>query len=79
MQIAPAHYPCGTGAGQNMQVMPNVGWANAVPDSQGTVKLDIGGSKLDFTGPGYHDKVSDQILDRFGGSVGSDIVSRTGA
>jgi hypothetical protein len=57
-QIAPGHYPCGTGAGQKLEIMPGVGWANAIPDSQGTVNLDIGGSRLDFTGYGYHDKVT---------------------
>jgi hypothetical protein len=56
-----------------MQSFPNVGWANAIPDAQGTVDLEIGGSKLDFTGPAYHDQVSGQILDRVGVSVGTDM------
>lgn len=43
--------------------MPNVGWANAVPDSQSAVNFVISGSQLDFTGPGYHDKVSHLIWD----------------
>ena len=41
--------------------MPNVGWANAIPDSQSAVNFVLGGSQLDFTGPGYHDKVSGMI------------------
>lgn len=51
--------------GQNLAIMPDVGWANAVPDSQSAVNFVIGGSELDFTGLGYHDKVSDLIRRSF--------------
>lgn len=58
MEIAPAHYPCGSAvAGQNMEVGPGTGWANAVPDATATVKLTVGGTNLVFKGLGYHDKV----------------------
>ncbi|KAF5364721.1 hypothetical protein D9757_012491 [Collybiopsis confluens] len=54
--IAPAHYPCFVAeSGVNMAVMPSVGWANAVPDSQATVQLEINGQNITFTGSGYHD------------------------
>ncbi|KAJ3810481.1 hypothetical protein EV368DRAFT_73417 [Lentinula lateritia] len=54
--IAPAHYPCSVAqAGETMQLMPNVGWANAVPDSQATIQLEINGQNVSFTGSGYHD------------------------
>ncbi|KAJ3796366.1 hypothetical protein GGU11DRAFT_809821 [Lentinula aff. detonsa] len=54
--IAPAHYPCSANeAGATMQLMPNVGWANAIPDSQATVQLEINGQNISFTGSGYHD------------------------
>ncbi|KAJ7142929.1 hypothetical protein C8R44DRAFT_568841, partial [Mycena epipterygia] len=55
--VAPAHYPCGpVAAGQNMEVGPGIGWANAIPDAASTVELTVGGTKLAFTGIGYHDK-----------------------
>ncbi|KAJ7693083.1 hypothetical protein B0H17DRAFT_981939 [Mycena rosella] len=55
--VAPAHYPCGPAvAGQNMEVGPGIGWANAVPDAAAAVKLTVGGTKLVFKGLGYHDK-----------------------
>lgn len=41
-----------------MQVAPHVGWANAVPDAQANVQLIVNGRPLNFTGIGYHDKVS---------------------
>ncbi|KAJ4490640.1 hypothetical protein J3R30DRAFT_3694346 [Lentinula aciculospora] len=54
--IAPAHYPCSAAqAGATMQLLPNVGWANAVPDSRATVQLEINGQNVSFTGSGYHD------------------------
>ncbi|KAJ5654036.1 hypothetical protein N7490_001039 [Penicillium lividum] len=40
--IAPAHYPCGLlypGSSQNMELMPGVGWANAMPDAIVTADL----------------------------------------
>ncbi|KAJ7461326.1 hypothetical protein B0H11DRAFT_1736097 [Mycena galericulata] len=55
--VAPAHYPCGPAiAGQNMEVGPQMGWANAVPDAASVVDLSINGVKLVFEGVGYHDK-----------------------
>jgi hypothetical protein len=41
--------------------MPNVGWANAVLDSQSAANFVINGSEFSFVGPGYHDKVSHLI------------------
>ncbi|KAJ7686123.1 hypothetical protein B0H17DRAFT_1013780 [Mycena rosella] len=62
--VAPGHYPCGpVEAGQNLEVGPHIGWANAVPDAASVVDLNIGGSRLAFKGTGYHDKNwSDQIF-----------------
>jgi hypothetical protein len=57
--VAPAHYPCGPAtAGSNLEVGPNIGWSNAMPDAVGTVNFNILGSSLNFTGVAYHDKVS---------------------
>jgi hypothetical protein len=65
-QIAPAHYPCGPAvAGQNMEVGPHIGWANAIPDAASTVELTINGTKLAFAGTGYHDKVRYKLPHRF--------------
>ncbi|KAJ7445613.1 hypothetical protein FB451DRAFT_1412642 [Mycena latifolia] len=57
--VAPTHYPCGPAvAGQNMEVGPNIGWSNAIPDAAAaTVELTVGGTELTtFKGLGYHDK-----------------------
>jgi hypothetical protein len=57
--IAPAHYPCGpVEPGQNLEVGPNIGWSNAVPDAVGLVDFAFGDTKLAFTGVAYHDKVN---------------------
>ncbi|CEL04908.1 hypothetical protein ASPCAL06032 [Aspergillus calidoustus] len=54
---APAHYPCGPAvAGQNLQIAPNIGWANAVPDAEATVHFTIHDQPFEFTGIGYHDQ-----------------------
>ncbi|KAJ6600369.1 hypothetical protein DFH09DRAFT_1128132, partial [Mycena vulgaris] len=56
-EVAPAHYPCGPAeGGQTMEVGPNIGWANAVPDAASIVNLKIGDTRLAFKGTGYHDK-----------------------
>ncbi|EXK75774.1 hypothetical protein FOQG_19461 [Fusarium oxysporum f. sp. raphani 54005] len=56
---APAHYPCGPATrGISEEVVPGVGWANAMPDAEGEVEFDIGDYHMSFTGYGYHDKVS---------------------
>jgi hypothetical protein len=58
--IAPAHYPCGpVEEGQDLEVTPHIGWANAVPDANAVADFTVGGVPLKFEGPGYHDKVSD--------------------
>ncbi|KAJ7614743.1 hypothetical protein DFH06DRAFT_1286249 [Mycena polygramma] len=41
---------------RNMEVGPHIGWANAVPDAASTVDLIVNGTKLSFSGAGYHDK-----------------------
>lgn len=57
--IGPAHYPCGpVKAGENLEVSPNVGWANAVPAANAVADFRVSGSQLSFSGPGYHDKVN---------------------
>ncbi|KAJ6502374.1 hypothetical protein C8R45DRAFT_1051388 [Mycena sanguinolenta] len=50
-------YPCGPAvAGQNMELVPNAGYANPVPDAISTVDLLVGGTKLAFAGAGYADQ-----------------------
>jgi hypothetical protein len=56
VKVAPAHYPCGPAqAGQVMEIMPHVGWANAIPDAIASVDLTVNGTLIKFTGVGYHD------------------------
>ena len=60
---APAHYPCGPIAPcSNLEIGPNIGWANAVPDAISTVDLLVSGSNVTYTGVGYHDKVRQDII-----------------
>ncbi|KAM5434274.1 hypothetical protein MferCBS31731_006768 [Microsporum ferrugineum] len=55
--VAPPHYPCGPAARKvDMQICPHVGWANAVPDGNASVDMEIAGSRLQFHGSAYHDK-----------------------
>lgn len=62
MQRAPSHYPCGPNIdGIALEVVPHVGWANAVPDAHATVSLAFTSSSDNATiafadGVGYHDK-----------------------
>jgi hypothetical protein len=59
MQVAPAHYPCGCAeAGQSLEILPTLGWANAVPDAVGLVDLTVNGTNVKFSGAGYHDSKS---------------------
>ncbi|KAL3482161.1 hypothetical protein BJX99DRAFT_217444 [Aspergillus californicus] len=55
---APAHYPCSLNIpGVNEALVPNLYWANAVPDAVSDVDLLIDGIPVKFTnGIGYHDK-----------------------
>jgi len=56
-QLAPPHFACGLpGAGVSELVLPHIGWENAVPDVEATVELDVQGTRLAFTGYGYHDR-----------------------
>ena len=55
--LAPPHYPCGFDVpGATEELIPHVYWSNAIPDARAHVDLDIGGTKVEFTGSGYHDK-----------------------
>jgi len=45
-------------AGVNLEVSPEIGWANAMPDADAIADFTILGEKLQFTGAGYHDKVN---------------------
>lgn len=60
-QIALAHYPCGPASdpsGLSFELAPGLGWANAVPDADAAVNLNVNGEAIMFTGgSGYHDKV----------------------
>ena len=48
-----------------MEVVPHLGWANAVPDAFADVDFIIQGSPLSFTGVGYHDKVDSPAPQQF--------------
>ncbi|UKZ48287.1 hypothetical protein TrVGV298_002510 [Trichoderma virens] len=52
------HYRCGLNvAGVSEEILPNIGWANAVPDGYAVVDLVIKDTKLQFrNGIAYHDK-----------------------
>ncbi len=58
---APAHYPCGglpsSGLLQTSEIGPHIGWSNAIPDATGAADITIFGSRLQFSGVAYHDKV----------------------
>lgn len=41
-----------------MQIAPHIGWVALKPDALGEVDITIKGSRLQFQGPAYHDKVS---------------------
>ena len=59
-QVAPPHLPCGApAAGETEELMPYIGWVNTVPGARATVDFEIAGTKLAFSGAGYHDKVRD--------------------
>ncbi|OJJ98932.1 hypothetical protein ASPACDRAFT_1889376 [Aspergillus aculeatus ATCC 16872] len=69
--VALPHYPCSPKrANQPLEVLPGVGWANAVPDADVTVNMMVQGSPLSFIGTGYHDKTS-LIYTPFTTAVGS--------
>ncbi|KAH7127333.1 hypothetical protein EDB81DRAFT_889134 [Dactylonectria macrodidyma] len=58
-KTVPSHYPCNLvepGVSQELPGLPNIGWANAVPDSQATADFQVGDQLLKFYGYGYHDK-----------------------
>lgn len=38
-----------------MEVMPGVGWANAIPDADAEVAYIVNGTEINFQGVGYHD------------------------
>ncbi|KAK7706989.1 hypothetical protein SLS64_007197 [Diaporthe eres] len=57
--IAPAHYPCelNGAVGANQNLLPGLYWANAVPDAETAVDLQVGDTTVSFAdGVGYHDK-----------------------
>lgn len=57
VQVSPPRYPCDLDIpGTTEEIIPSIYWANAVPDSDATVGLIIGGEHLRFHGVGYHDK-----------------------
>ncbi|KIK69531.1 hypothetical protein GYMLUDRAFT_33904 [Collybiopsis luxurians FD-317 M1] len=39
-----------------MEIVPHVGWANAIPDAHAVVELKVNGTHVAFSGSGYHDK-----------------------
>lgn len=41
-----------------MEMLPHIGWANAIPDAVTRVDLTVGGTQVRFTGVGYHDSTS---------------------
>lgn len=60
IQRGPGHFPCApvtAGPGQTLDLGNGFGWANAVPGSTAEVAFNFNGTKVAFTGSGYHDKV----------------------
>jgi hypothetical protein len=45
-----------------MEILPQVGWANAIPDAIADVDLTLDGTPIKFTGVGYHDSTSPSPL-----------------
>lgn len=55
-----SHYPCDlatSGVSEQLPGLENIGWADAVPDSEASVDIRIGDYHVKFDGYGYHDKV----------------------
>lgn len=44
--------------GGDLLLAPGVGWVNAMPDADATVYFNLSGTVVEFSGSGYHDKVS---------------------
>ncbi len=44
-------------AGKTMEIMPHIGWSNAVPAARAQVNLNVNGANVEFNGIGYHDSV----------------------
>jgi hypothetical protein len=59
-----------------MSIMPNVGWSNAVPDAVSEVHLEVNGTKVDFSGVGYHDSTFPNLFEMI---LDTDETQRTGA
>jgi hypothetical protein len=41
-----------------MEVMPHIGWSNAIPDAKADIDLSVNGTRVKFSGVGYHDSKS---------------------
>ncbi|EJU01403.1 hypothetical protein DACRYDRAFT_100352 [Dacryopinax primogenitus] len=53
---APHHAQCGPATkGASLEVVPHLGWHNAMPDATALINLNVNGKKLKFKGAGYHD------------------------
>ncbi|KAI0891899.1 hypothetical protein F4806DRAFT_293285 [Annulohypoxylon nitens] len=55
---APAHYPCALNVpGVSEALVPNLYWANAIPDAISDINLTVDGTQVQYSnGIGYHDK-----------------------
>jgi hypothetical protein len=50
--------PCGiTSDTTTLEIAPHIGWVALKPDAVGQVDISVKGSRLQFQGPAYHDKV----------------------
>jgi hypothetical protein len=49
-------------AGQNLEAVPHLGWATAVPDAPATEDLNVKMSALKFEGVRCHDKASKELI-----------------
>lgn len=55
--IAPPHAPGGTYTSKaNLEVLPHLGWVNAIPDACAEVSFTVKDVDFQSTGVGYHDK-----------------------
>ena len=55
--LAPAHGPCAAASPNgNLELMPHIGWVNAIPDANAYAAISVFGEELIISGRGYHDK-----------------------
>ena len=55
--VAPPHGPCAAAKkGISLELLPHIGWVNAMPDATAYAAFKVNGEPIVFNGDGYHDK-----------------------